>query len=576
MHEALIENEGMVFYSPSLPPSLKSTHARTHLQRGGVVGGPVLLRREAHTRPVGAAAVVRAAVRRRRGPGRAHELRGGHVGQGQDARLELGHLEVAQREPGWGRAGVLPDEHLVWHEAAEVAVHGAHVAVRQLEPGASELVRELVGPVAEAPRDGVVDGVHLQGEVRGEHDGRAALARHVRVGHGRRQGAPRGDEERRAGGRLGLLPLVRHEVLEVAVVPLGGVRRPGALQARCDGVGALAALVRRLPAEPLLLDARGLGLRADVVVRGRAVALPKRVPPRAERHGLHVVHGHATERLADVPRRPVGVRVARGALGVHVNQAHVRRPQGLLQLLLRVQARPAALPREPLLLLAPVDLLGLELVLAAAPEAEGLEAHALQRDVPRQDHQVRPRQLAAILLFDGPEQAPRLVQVAVVGPGVEGREAQHARAGAAAAVGGAVGAGGVPRHAHEEWAVVAVVRRPPLLRVRHERRQVRLDLLEVERQELLRVGPPPGQRRVRLPARVVLPQGLQVQLVGPPPRVLRGRLPRRVRSGRPMHHGTLASFRRHAPPSPSLLEARLDCGCTPPRSERTHYSRSLL
>src|SRR6266487_2960170 len=44
--------------------------------------------------------------------------------------------------------------------------------------------------------------------------------------------------------------------------------------------------------------------------------------------------------------------------------------------------------------------------------------------------------------------------------------------GAAAAVADAVGAGAVPRHANEERPVVAIVGRPPILRVRHQGMQV--------------------------------------------------------------------------------------------------------
>src|SRR5664279_4642762 len=100
---------------------------------------------------------------------------------------------------------------------------------------------------------------------------------------------------------------------------------------------------------------------------------------------------------------------------------------------------------------------------AAAAEAEGLEAHRLQGAVAGQDHEVGPRELAAVHLLDGPEQTARLVQVAVVGPAVEGGEALLATAGTATAVADAVGARAVPRHADEERAVVAEVGGPPAL-----------------------------------------------------------------------------------------------------------------
>src|SRR4029453_18485118 len=83
---------------------------------------------------------------------------------------------------------------------------------------------------------------------------------------------------------------------------------------------------------------------------------------------------------------------------------------------------------------APVDVLRLPDVGAAAAEAERLEPHRFQRDVAVQDHQVRPGQLAAVLLLDRPEQAARLVEVAVVRPAVERRETLLARVGATATI----------------------------------------------------------------------------------------------------------------------------------------------
>src|SRR2546425_8334322 len=79
------------------------------------------------------------------------------------------------------------------------------------------------------------------------------------------------------------------------------------------------------------------------------------------------------------------------------------------------------------------------------------------------------RSLPAILLLDRPKQPARLVEADVVGPAVEGRKALLAGSGAAATVADAIRAGGVPCHADEQRSVVAEVRRPPVLRVRHQR-----------------------------------------------------------------------------------------------------------
>ena len=228
-----------------------------------------------------------------------------------------------------------------------------------------------------------------------------------------------------------------------------------------------------------------------------------------ERDGLLVVHRHPAEGLADVVRRGERVRVAVGALGVDVDQAHLHRAEGAGELPLAA----VALVAEPGVLGTPEDLLGLPDVLAAEAEAEGLEAHRLQGDVAGEHQQVGPGDLLAVLLLDRPQQAAGLVEVGVVGPAVERGEALGAVTGAAAAVLDAVGAGGVPAHPDEQAAVVAEVGRPPVLRGGHHLDDVLLERLDVELRELLGVVEVLAQR-VR--PRRVLVQDLEVQLVGPP------------------------------------------------------------
>ena len=162
---------------------------------------------------------------------------------------------------------------------------------------------------------------------------------------------------------------------------------------------------------------------------------------------------------------------------------------------------------------SPVDLLGLPDVLAPAGEAERLEPHRLERDVAGQDHQVGPRDLPAVLLLDRPEQPARLVEIRVVGPAAERRKPDLARACAAATVVDAVGARAVPRHADEEPAVMAEIRRPPVLRVRHHRLDVLLQRGEIERLELFGVV---ERLAHRIACRVVRMEDAQVQLVRPP------------------------------------------------------------
>ncbi len=158
-------------------------------------------------------------------------------------------------------------------------------------------------------------------------------------------------------------------------------------------------------------------------------------------------------------------------------------------------------------------LVGLPVVGAAAGEAERLEAHGLERDVARQDQEVGPRDLIAVLLLDRPQEAAGLVEADVVRPAVERGESLLAVAATAAAVEDTVGTGAVPGHADEQAAVVAKVGWPPILRIRHHRVEILLEPLIVEGLEsggIVEVA----AERVGLGR--MLSQGVELELAGPP------------------------------------------------------------
>ncbi len=306
------------------------------------------------------------------------------------------------------------------------------------------------------------------------------------------------------------LPLVLEHHFEVAHVPLGRIGLPGALEAARDRVGSRAGAVAALPAEPLLLDGCGFGFGTDERRVTRSMALAEGVAAGDERHGLLVVHGHACEGLANVTARRHRIRVAVRPLRVHVDEAHLYGCQRVLEF----AVTGVTFVAEPLALRPPVDVLvGLPDVFTTTGETEGLESHRLEGDVAGENHQIGPRDLPAVLLLDRPEQPASLVQVGVVRPAVERREALLAGPGPAAAVARPVGARAVPCHPDHESAVVAVVGRPPVLRVGHERVEVPFDGRQVERLELLGVVELLAHR---IAQGRVLVENLQVQLVRPP------------------------------------------------------------
>src|SRR5262245_23382418 len=263
-----------------------------------------------------------------------------------------------------------------------------------------------------------------------------------------------------AGRALREFPLEAEQVLEVVVAPLRGRRGPGDFQSAGDRVSALAGAKFVSPAKALLGEFGRFGIRSTIGLSGSSVGLAEAMAADDERHRLLVVHRHAPEGFADIPRRGDRIGVAVRALRVDVNQSHLHGGERIFE----IPVAGVALVGQPGRLGAPIDvMIRLPDVLATASETEGLESHRFESDVAGQDHQVGPGNLAAVLLLDRPEQATRLVQADVVRPTVERREALLSPATAAAAVPYAVGAGAVPRHANEQGTVVAEVRRPPVL-----------------------------------------------------------------------------------------------------------------
>src|SRR5207342_1228027 len=209
-----------------------------------------------------------------------------------------------------------------------------------------------------------------------------------------------------------------------------------ALEPAGDRVDALAAAEAVPPDEALRVERGTLGLRTDVLLTDGTVGLADRVAADDERNRLLVVHRHATEGLSNVAGGSQRIRFATGALRVHVDEAHLHGAERVGEL----PRTAVALVPEPRVLGPPEDLVGLRDVLAPEAEPERLEPHRLVGAVAGEDDQVGPGDLPAVLLLDRPKQPASLVEVRVVGPAVEGREALRARPGAAAAVVDPVGA----------------------------------------------------------------------------------------------------------------------------------------
>jgi hypothetical protein len=205
----------------------------------------------------------------------------------------------------------------------------------------------------------------------------------------------------------------------------------------------------------------------------------------------------------------IGVRFAIRAFWIDVDEAHLHRAERLRELAFAAVAFVA----EPRAFGTPEQLFRLPHIGAAAGETERLEAHRVEGDVAGENHQVGPGDFPAVLLLDRPQQPARLVEVRVVRPAIERREALLAGSGAAAAVADAVRACAVPSHPNEQRPVVAKVGRPPILRVHHQGMQIPDHAVQVEALEFLGVVECLAHR---IGQGGVLVENLKVQLVRPP------------------------------------------------------------
>ena len=489
-------------------------------QLGRLVGLPVLLRLKANTRTVGSTAHVGAAEATGRRPCSVDQLGYRQTGL-EHLALERSDVLVVNQFMVDCRNRVLP-QLCLGDPGAQEAGDGPHVAMQELVPSLGKGFGELLGVVQPAAGDLAVDGVLAQRDVGDQHGGGPARSIE-RIWDGARSGTVFGDELPCAGGTLGQFPLEAVEVLQEPIAPLGGGRGPHDLKAAGDGVPGVALAVAVLPAQTLLLLRGAFGLGTDLVCVVGAVGLSEAVTTDDQRSGFLVVHGHAAERLADVLGCCDGVGLAFGPFGIDVDQAHGGGAELLVQLAFALVTLVGA---QPLVLRTPEHLFGLPDVCSAEREAEGLETHRLQCAVACEHQEVGPRDLAAVLLLDRPQQSAGLVEVGVVGPAVERGETLCALTAATAAVEDTVGACRVPAHADEQAAVVAVVGRPPVLRRGHQVDHVGLECLHVELRELCRVVEVLAER-VRLGG--VCVQDRQVDLLRPPVLVGERGMPLRLR-----------------------------------------------
>ena len=180
----------------------------------------------------------------------------------------------------------------------------------------------------------------------GQHGRRVMLRRVVGIRHCTGTRATLRLPLVRTSRALRQLPFVAEQVLEEVVAPLRRRAGPGNFQAAGDRVTTFACAKAALPAKALLLYAGSFRHRTHQCHIAGAVGFAEGVTASDERNRLFVVHRHAREGLADIPRRCDRIRIAVRAFRIDVDQTHLHGSERVFE----IAVAGVALVSEPLVL----------------------------------------------------------------------------------------------------------------------------------------------------------------------------------------------------------------------------------
>src|SRR6202043_3100941 len=155
-----------------------------------------------------------------------------------------------------------------------------------------------------------------------------------------------------------------------------------------DGVSTKTFAEFILPAEALILNVGTFWFGAYILSgNGSAVGFAESVSAGNECDRFFVVHRHAGERFADIPRRGNGIGLSIRPFRIHVDQAHLHGAERILE----VTIAGVTLVRQPGALRSPINFLfGLPSVRSTAAKTECFEAHRLQSNVAGENHEISP------------------------------------------------------------------------------------------------------------------------------------------------------------------------------------------
>jgi len=175
----------------------------------------------------------------------------------------------------------------------------------------------------------------------------------------------------RAGGALGQFPFIAEQIFGKSCCSTGSASwvqvtsRPLVIESPAIAGGVVCSTT---PSPGL--DTGAFRLGANQAASARAMRLAEVWPPAMSRDGFLVVHRHAGESFADVPRRADRGRLAVRSFGIHIDQASAQGERGA-----QVHGRRcSAFVTSQFVLGAQWIALRVPSVGAPAPESERLEA----------------------------------------------------------------------------------------------------------------------------------------------------------------------------------------------------------
>src|SRR3984885_4540814 len=117
----------------------------------------------------------------------------------------------------------------------------------------------------------------------------------------------------RAGRTLRQFPFVAEQVREEVVAPLRGRRGPYDFQSAADSVTTMTFAKLILPSQALIFNVGAFRFVAHIISGNScAMGFAEGVTAGNERNSFLVIHRHAAERFADIPRRGNRIRLSIG------------------------------------------------------------------------------------------------------------------------------------------------------------------------------------------------------------------------------------------------------------------------